>query len=242
MEKYKSLVNEYDFVLCLGTDFESDSSAFEFELNVEIANNLGSPVLMIANAHNSSINRVVRACQFAIESFDEKGSNILSVIVNRTPANLQHQMLQALRQHLQQKIELIYSIPYEEVLDRLTMAEIVTKLNAKVIYGDDQLNRSVSRFVVAAMNLRNYLPRLNNDNLIITPIDRLDIILGTLAAYRSENMPNIGGIVLTGYLEPDNLLRNLLQGIHDIVPIVKVEEDTFLTATKIQEIQIILEQ
>ena len=236
LDRYKELENEYDFVLCLGTDFESDSSAFEFQLNVEIANNIGSPVLMIANAHEGSIKGVVKACQFAIESFENKGSNILSVIVNRTPVELQQQMLQSLKNHLQHKIELMYSIPYEETLDRLTMAEIVKALDAKVIYGKEQLNRSVTRFVVAAMNLRNYLPRLSNDNLIITPIDRLDIILGTLAAYRSNNMPNIGGIVLTGFLKPDKLLRNLLQGIQDIVPIIKVEEDTFTTATKIENI------
>lgn len=234
--KYQSLEDEYDFVLCIGTDFESDSSAFEFELNVEIANNLGSPVLMIANAHEASIESVVRSCRFAIESFEEKGSTILSIIVNRTPVALQEKMLQALEEKLQTKTDLIFSIPYEETLDRPTMAEIVKSLNARVIYGKNQLNRQVSRFVIAAMNLRNYLPRLENDSLIITPIDRIDIILGTLAAYKSSNMPNIGGIVLTGYLKPDRLLRNLLQGMNDLVPIIKVEEDTFTTAMKIKAI------
>jgi phosphate acetyltransferase len=236
LDSYKDLENEYDFVLCLGTDFESDSSAFEFELNVEIANNLGCPVLMIANAHEGSIDGVVRSCRFAIESFEEKGSQILSIIVNRTPANLQQEMLQSLREKLQKKIELIYSIPFEEMLDRPTMAEIAKALDAKVIYGREQLNRPVSRFVIAAMSLKNLLPRLTNDNLIITSIDRMDIILGMLAAYRSSTMPNIGGIVLTGYLEPDEMLRNLLRGMDDLVPIIKVEDDTFTTAMKIKAI------
>lgn len=236
LESYKTLENEYDFVLCLGTDYESDSSAFEFELNVEIANNLGSPVLMIANAHEGSIDGVVRSCRFAIESFEEKGSKILSIIVNRTPANLQREMLRALKENLQQEIELIYSIPFEEALDRPTMAEIAKALDAKVIYGKEQLNRPVSRFVIAAMNLKNLLPRLEDGNLIITPIDRIDVILGMLAAYRSTTMPHIGGIVLTGYLKSDDILRNLLQGMDDLVPIIKVEDDTFTTAMKIKAI------
>jgi len=236
LESYKDLENEYDFVLCLGTDFESDSSAFEFELNVEIANNLGCPVLMIANAHEGSIDGVVRSCRFAIESFEEKGSQILSIIVNRTPPQLQREMLKSLREKLHEKIGLIYSIPFEEMLDRPTMAEIVKALDAKVIYGREQLSRPVSRFVIAAMNLKNLLPRLANDNLIITSVDRIDIILGMLAAYRSSNMPNIGGIVLTGYLKPDETLRNLLLGMDDLVPIIKVEEDTFTTAMKIKAI------
>jgi phosphate acetyltransferase len=236
LDRYKALEAEYDFVLCIGTDFESDSSAFEFELNVEIANNLGSPVLMIANAHEGSIENVVRSCRFAIESFEEKSSSILSIIVNRTPVALQEQMLQSLKEQLKDKTKLIYSIPFEEKLDQPTMAEIADALHARVLHGKTQMNRVVSRFVIAAMNLRNFLPRIENGNLIITPIDRIDIILGTLAAYRSSNLPNIGGIVLTGYLKPDKLLRNLLHGTDDLVPIIKVEEDTFTTAMKIKEI------
>lgn len=236
LDRYKALEAEYDFVLCIGTDFESDSSAFEFELNVELANNLGCPVLMIANAHQGSIDSVVRSCRFAIESFEEKSSSILSIIVNRTPVSLQEKMLTALKEQLQEKTKLIYSIPFEDTLDRPTMAEIAQALDAKVIHGKEQLNRPVSRFVIAAMNLRNFLPRIQDGNLIITPVDRIDIILGTLAAYRSLNMPNIGGIVLTGYLKSDKMLRNLLHGMDDLVPIIKVEADTFTAAMKIKEI------
>jgi len=187
LDRYKALEAEYDFVLCIGTDFESDSSAFEFELNVELANTLGCPVLMIANAHEGSIDSVVRSCRFAIESFEEKSSSILSIIVNRTPVSLQEKMLMALKEQLQDKTQLIYSIPFEGTLDRPTMAEIAQALDAKVIHGKEQLNRPVSRFVIAAMNLRNFLPRIEDGNLIITPVDRIDIILGTLAAGLGSN-------------------------------------------------------
>lgn len=237
LHKYKELENDHDFVLCLGTDLESDSSSLEFELNVEIANNLSCPVLMISNGSQGTVDGIVSSCRFAVESFEERGAKIFSLIVNRTPADVCRPVLEALKENLAGRVEQLYSIPYEKSLDRLTMAEIVKALDAKVIYGREQLNRPVSRFIVAAMNLRNYLPRLSDDSLVITPIDRLDIILGTLAAYRSSTMPNIAGFVLTGYLEPDQLLRNLLHGMENLVPIVKVSEDTFTTATKVEGIQ-----
>ncbi len=236
LDRYKALEADYDFVLCLGTDYESESSAFEFNLNVEVAKNLACPILMVASARDGSVDGVVKSCRFAVEAFEESGSNILSLIVNRAPAQQQAELLATLRERLVGKLDLIYSIPCEESLDRPTMAEIVKALNARVIFGRERLNRPVSRFVIAAMNLRNYLPRLSNDNLVITPIDRLDIILGTLAAYRSTSLPNIGGMVLTGYLQPDDLLHDLLQGMENLVPIVKVEEDTFTAATKIKAI------
>lgn len=237
LTSYKALENDNDFVLCLGTDFESDSAAFEFELNVEIANNLSSPVLMITNAHEGSADGMVKTCKFAIEAFEDKGSNIIAMILNRTPADLQEKILGSLRGNLQDKVNLIYSLPHDQALDRLTMAEIVKALDAEVIYGEDQLNRLVARIVVAAMNLQNYLPRLANDNLVITPVDRLDIILGTLAAYRSTNMPNIAGMILTGYLETDKTLQYLLEGVQGLVPLIRVKEDTFNTATKVKAIR-----
>ncbi len=234
---YKALEAQHDFVLCLGTDFEGEASAIEFELNAEIANNLGCPVLMIANAVQPSINEVVQSCKFAFELFEDKGCDVLALIVNRTPLAIQESLLEKLKKSFYKKVDLIYTIPLEESLESLTMAEVTKALDADIVYGQPQMNRLVSRFVVAAMLLKNYLPRLTENSLVITPIDRLDIILGTLAAFRSQNMPNIAGMVLTGYIEPDEILFNLLEGYRDLVPILKVKTDTFITANLVDQIR-----
>jgi phosphate acetyltransferase len=234
---YKELESEHNFVLCLGTDFEGEASSIEFELNAEIANNLGCPVLMIGKAHHRSINEIIQSCRFAFELFEEKCCEVISLIVNRTPVNLQENLLDQLKESFNKKIDLIYTIPLEKTLESLTMSEVAEALDAEIVFGQKQLNRLVSRFVVAAMNLKNYLPRLTDGSLVITPVDRLDIILGTLAAFRSQNMPKIAGIILTGYMEPDDILFNLMEGYHDLVPVLKVSSDTFTTATKVDEIQ-----
>jgi len=237
LTKYKALESDNDFVLCLGTDFVGESSPIEFELNAEIANNLGCPVLMITNANRRSINEIIKSCRFAFELFEEKSCEVISLIVNRTPSEIQESLLDQLKESFNQKIDLIYTIPLEETLQSLTMEEVIRAIDGEVVFGYSQIHRLVSKFVVAAMHLKNYLPRLTENALVITPIDRLDIILGTLAAFRSQSMPNIAGMILTGYMQPDEILFDLLDGYKDMVPIVNVSRDTFTTAAMVDEIQ-----
>lgn len=235
LDKYKALESTHDFVLCLGTDHEGVASAFEFDINAEIANNLGCPLLIVANAHEKSLKEIEKTCQFLMESFEDKGCDIITLVVNQTPSSLQEKVVEFLKPKLCKKVELVYSIPYESTLGRISMSEITKNMKAEVLFGVKQLNRLVSRFTVAAMHLKNFLPRLTEGSLIITPVDRLDVILGALAAVKSQTMPSIAGIVLTGYLQPDYVLFNLLEGMSDIVPILKVEDDTFTAAKKISE-------
>ncbi|MBT6503339.1 MAG: phosphate acetyltransferase [Deltaproteobacteria bacterium] len=236
LDKYKALENKYDFVLCLGTDYEGSSTAFEFDINAAIANNLGCPIMIVTNGHDKTMREIEESCQFALETFEDKKCNVLSLIVNRTPNALQEKLVSTLKPKLKKKVAHIYSLPYEPILGCITMSEIASILGAEVLFGVKQLNRLASRFTIAAMHLKNFLPRLVEGSLIITPVDRLDVILGTLAALRSQTMPNIAGIVLTGYLKTDYVLFNLLEGMSDIVPILKVADDTFTTAMKISEL------
>ncbi|MEZ4558605.1 MAG: AAA family ATPase [Caldilineaceae bacterium] len=48
--KFKELEARCDFVLCIGSDFEGEGTAFEFDLSAEIARNLGAPVLVVSSA------------------------------------------------------------------------------------------------------------------------------------------------------------------------------------------------
>ena len=237
LDRYKSLESGYNFVLCLGTDFESESSAFEFDINTEIANNMGCPILAVINAFEKTGSEIIESCQFALESFEEKGCNVFSFIINHVTTFIPDDFPELLKSKLSHKLDLIYFIPDEKTLGNLTIHEIAKSLNLKIISGVNQTNRLVSRFVVAAMHLKNVLARMTEGSLILTPYDRLDIILGTLAAYKSQNFPKIAGLVITGDADLYDILYYLLDGMTDVVPILKSDEDTFNTATKINAIR-----
>ena len=54
IKQFKKLQAEHDFVLVEGTDFLGKDAVYEFELNAEIASNLGCPVVLVVNGEHSA--------------------------------------------------------------------------------------------------------------------------------------------------------------------------------------------
>ena len=95
----------------------------------------------------------------------------------------------------------------------------------------------ITRYDVGAMQLRNYLERVEENSLIITPGDRSDIILGALQANASSNYPNISGIIVTGGIAPEKQILKLIEGLPNVVPIILVNDVTFEAANKIARVK-----
>jgi phosphate acetyltransferase len=113
------------------------------------------------------------------------------------------------------------------------VGEIARNLNAQILQGEPKgLNREIHDFKVAAMNLPHFLDRIADGDLIITPGDRADVILGSLATTVSETSPNIAGLLLTGGLAPENPVQRLMEGFkkYSSLPVISVDTDTYTTA------------
>jgi phosphate acetyltransferase len=231
ISKYSLLAEKFDFILCEGTDFAGSSDLFEFDINAQVSRHLACPVLLVANAHKRTVEDTIRSIELAFDSLCEHGCQILATIVNRvTPGQGKH-FLDLLADSQVTKDQLFYTIPNVAALGNPTVGEIAEALGGQVLYGKQQLNRHVHGFTVAAMQLSNFLTRLEHGSLIITAGDRADVIVGCLAAVSSQSMDNVAGIVLTGGLLPGVQIDKLIQGFPRMVPIISVAEDTFPTAT-----------
>ncbi|MEM1009966.1 MAG: phosphate acetyltransferase, partial [Myxococcota bacterium] len=102
------------------------------------------------------------------------------------------------------------------------------------------LNNQTGSFGVGAMQLRNYLTKLKDNSLVVTPGDRADIILGALQANLSTNYPKIAGIILTGNLVPEEPILQLIEGLSEVVPIISVAQGTFAVTNKIGDIKSVI--
>jgi phosphate acetyltransferase len=236
IEKYKKLEDRFDFILVEGTSFTGEGTVIELDMNVLIAKNLGIPTIIVGSGEGKTLEELIDNLNLAYNSFKVKEVEVLAVIANKVePENLEL-VTAGLQKSLPASI-LINSIPLISSLNNPTMQEIVEVLNAKVLFGQEYLNNQVSSYSIGAMQLCNYLLHLKENNLIITPGDRADIILGALQANESANYPTVSGIVLTGNIIPEDSILKLIEGLSSVVPIITVEGGTYHIANQIGSIK-----
>jgi phosphate acetyltransferase len=87
------------------------------------------------------------------------------------------------------------------------------------------------------MRVENFLDYLKPGCLVITPGDRSDIILGSLAAKLSTSYPEVSGIVLTGGFVPSPSVKKLIEGWEGApVPIMSVNGHTYQVSQLLSEL------
>ncbi len=232
IEKYKRLEERFDFVLVEGTSFTGEGTVIELDINVLIAKNLGIPAIIVGTGVGKTLDELVDGLYLAYNSFKIKEVEVLAIIANKVqPENLEL-VTTNLKKNLPEAV-MVNSIPMVSSLNNPTIQEIVKELNATVLFGTAFLNNQIGSFSVGAMQLRNYLLHLKENGLVITPGDRADIILGALQANESINYPTISGIVLTGNIIPEDSILKLIEGLSTVVPIIAVEEGTYIITNKI---------
>jgi phosphate acetyltransferase len=132
----------------------------------------------------------------------------------------------------------VFVLPAHPLLDKPTVGEVMKALGGEMLHGDPQrLDREISHYKVAAMELPNFLEHLEEGSLVITPGDRADIMIGTLMADAATSYPGVSGIILTGGIKPAPQVQRLFEGLRrSPIPILAVTADTFETATKVTQV------
>jgi phosphate acetyltransferase len=237
LDKYKALEQQCEVIVSVGTDSARVPLPFELGFNAEIAYNLGCPMIPIVTGRDKTTHQIVDAIRVVIESLEQRRCDVLAVIANRVPSARVSELAAELRGANPARV-LCYVIPEHGILAKPTVSEIAQALQAQCLRGEaESLNRVVTQFKVAAMELPQFLDRIEEGNLIIAPGDRSDIIVGSLAAELSTSYPHIAGLLLTGGFTPAPQVQRLIEGLGtSSVPILSVETDTYTTATNVNSV------
>jgi phosphate acetyltransferase len=232
IEKFKKLQETNEFVIVEGADFLGSSTNLEFDDNINIAKNLGIPVVLVVKGEGKTDQEIVTSTISTYKLFQEEGVQILTVIANKVLEQIAFSVSVNIRQKLPKDI-IVTVIPENRDLGNPTIKEICEAVNGKPLFGEHLFSNQVDHPIVGAMQLHNCLLRLKKNTLIVTPGDRGDILIGVLQANISKNYPKVAGMILTGGLLPEPSILKLIEGLDTVLPIITVETGTFETVTKV---------
>ncbi|PLX03556.1 MAG: phosphate acetyltransferase [Marinilabiliales bacterium] len=237
IQKYKILEKKCDFVLVEGSDFRDHLSAYEFNFNLQVANNLGCPIIGVLSGRNKSTSEVAYSLQIMQNVMDNEKCTRVGMVVNRANINDLTEIKKILNDHKGED-EIDFVIPEVNSLQNITMRQIKFALNAKHLYGSpESLDFDVTDFKVGAMNLEHFLEHTKQGTMVITPADRIDIIMGIGMTILAGDFPKIAGILLTGTYKPNKIVSRLLDSLKKLpLAVLSTETGTYEAAKNVSNI------
>ncbi|MDR2342559.1 MAG: AAA family ATPase, partial [Campylobacteraceae bacterium] len=235
--KFKILEKKYDFVLCEGIARSLLSSVVDFDINFEVAKNLGVPLINILNGISRTSLQLLDEIKIESKAIKKSGCSHFTTFVNRLDQNVLEKLQQDIKQ-FEASCPPIYLLPEIEELSSPTIEEIKNALGCKFIFGkESDLKRVVKQTRVISTTIDTMLLYLQENDLVITGGDRSDIILGVLAANNSGTYPTIAGILLIGDILPKESFLKLIKGFSKIsLPILSISGDTLSAVLKTREV------
>jgi phosphate acetyltransferase len=228
IEKFQTLQQKYDFVLCEGIRRSFLPQTLEFDLNMLLAKNFNAPYINVLSAKDKTQQQIFEDVMLENQHATKEGCHHFATFVNRVAPTMQHAVSEALS-HTPYSCYVL-----EELLELnlKSVEDIVEGLGAsKVVFEEYDNERVVRDVKVAALSLDNFLDHLCEDDLVIVPADRSEIVLGIFGALHSKNYPNISAIIFpfNGQLHPN--IAKIIEGLEMLkIPILRVQSDSFETA------------
>ncbi|WP_392962688.1 phosphate acetyltransferase [Streptomyces sp. LN245] len=227
VDRFHLVARDYDVVLVLGTDFAGTQVPDELALNARLANEFAASVIPVVGGRGQSAESVRAEARNAYRAYDGLGCDVLAMVVNRVAPEDRTVIVERLDSRLPVPC---YVLPDEPALSAPTVAQITHALGGTVLLGDDAgLARDALGFIFGGAMLPNFLKALTPGCLVVTPGDRADLVIGTLAAH-SAGTPPIAGILLTLDERPGSEILTLAARLAPGTPVVSVAGNSFPTA------------
>ncbi|MCS7231719.1 MAG: phosphotransacetylase family protein [Elusimicrobiota bacterium] len=214
-------INNKDFLIMSAAGDFFTGAIFGLNL-VDFIKEIDAKVLLVESFANELI------VDNIIGVYNILKDNIVGCVINRIPKNVLKYVEKDLKSFLEKKgIKVFGCFEKDEILGALTVRDLVSILDGKVLCCEDKLDEIVEHYSIGAMDVSNafkYFKRINN-KAVITGSHRTDIQLAAL-----ETSTKV--IILTGGTGVNDVV--LAKAISCGVPLVSVEYDTFSVVDKIE--------
>jgi len=234
LRKFKKLEAEYDFVLCEGIRASFLNANIDFDVNMLIAQNFGASYINIINGKESTTKEIYESLLIEHKVLDSVGCTHFATFINRVDKQKHAQLTKKLKNYRYTT----YLLEELEELSLLSIQDVVEALEAKpILLSKEDETRNIRAVKVAALSLDNFLDFIEEDDLVIVPPDRSEIILGLYGALFSHEYPNVSCIVFSLGMMAHPNIQKLINGLQKFnIPILSVDTDTYHTAKKLSKI------
>lgn len=230
VDRFHRVAQKYEVVLVLGTDFAATQLPDELALNARLANEFGASVIAVVGGQDQNAESVRAETRNAYRAYAGLGCDVVAMVVNRVASEDREAIAERLAATLPVPCSVL---PDDPALSAPTVAQITAALGGTVLLGDDAgLARDALDFVFGGAMLPNLLKALTPGCVVVTPGDRADLVVGSLAAH-SAGTPPIAGVLLTLNERPGEEILKLAARLAPGTPVVAVADGSFPTAEKL---------
>ncbi|MGA6168686.1 phosphate acetyltransferase [Streptomyces sp. NPDC012600] len=230
VERFHQVAREYEVVLVLGSDFAATQLPDELALNARLANEFGASVIAVVGGKGQTAESVRAETRNAYRAYAGLGCDVLAMVVNRVAPEDRAVIAERLAARLPVPVSVL---PDDPALSAPTVAQVTAALGGTVLLGDDSgLARDALDFVFGGAMLPNLLNALTPGCMVVTPGDRADLVVGSLAAH-SAGTPPIAGVLLTLNERPGEEILTLAARLAPGTPVVSVAGGSFPTAAEL---------
>lgn len=230
---FQKIQQNHDFTIVEGTGHMGVGSIADLN-NAIVAKHLGLKVVIIASGGlGSSFDELVLNKTLC----DAYGVSVCGVILNRVYEDKKDMIVKYMKKALAPwDIPLLGCIPYNNLLSCPSMRDFAQLFQTDLIAGEEHQMRHFKKTRLIATSLSIYRTLVEENQLIITPASREDIILATLTHYwehqlQSPNDSYSVGIILTGKAPPKkHLIEQLIKAK---IPTLYTPTDSYNTMEKI---------
>jgi len=229
LKAYKKLKRSSDIVVIEGAGHAGVGAVIDLS-NADVAGLLSAPVLIVAEAGiGNTIDRVTLNKAF----FETKKCRVIGVVVNKVKQDKYEKVTSLLdKALLNRKIRMFGSLPYKATLSSLTLASIKEELGARIINDRGKFDTRIDENVIATMEpdeMIDIVSRTNGKVLVITSVDRSDILLACTTLYYG-GAKNLAGILLSGGTI-STPIKEVLRKVE--LPVIASDESIYVISSKL---------
>ena len=228
------------------------SEPYTAKLNTALVKALNAEVLLVSSASNRTLKQIHNELHLQTSIYGGEQANLLGCLINKAGSPVNHTNIPSSSDSVESSsaiadndysqlnikgCPLLGVVPWKNELISPRVVDIQRAIKAEILHEGDIKNRRVLRVALCASYLTHTVEHMRPGTLIVTPGDRVDIIVAAAMA-ASSGIP-LAGLLLTNGMKPDDNIINLCRNALETgTPILHTDLDALSTASCLTQMDI----